>query len=232
MRVINKKLGGPPVSIYGAYSQVTSTTRYDDRQITNQDRFYDIVDLKAVFVAAIMLLIPFDQISTDICTKIAATMKKFTDRGVYVWLRFAFEMNWYVRDGPKSYTGTGDLNIIYRGTPAEFFHVWDRLARAIKDNGTVKMFWCPNIGDDINLQWPDLNNVDIVGLDLYPEDMSKTFKEIVKPFHDRYALIYNKPFAISETGVRGSTADFKIWWLKQLVDSDSKKALSNYVASA
>jgi Glycosyl hydrolase family 26 len=230
MSILNQKLGGPPASLYGAYSQVFSPTRYEDSQITRLPRFQDIVNSEAVLVAAIMPRIGFDQFSIELCAQIATTMRTFTDSGVHVWLRFAHEMNWYVRDKYKYDGGTTAFNTVYSGTPAEFIRAWHILAEAVKDNDAVKMFWCPNEGDNIDPWWPGPDVVDIVGLDVYPRDKSKTFQVITRQFHDRYALGNNKPFALGETGVRGSDADFKIWWLSQLVDPSAKKALPNYIA--
>ena len=181
-------------------------------------------------MAAIMPRIRFNQFSVELCAQIAATMRKFTDSGVHVWLRFAHEMNWYVVDKFKYDKGTTDFDTVYFGTPAEFIQAWRMLAEAVKDNGAVKMFWCPNEGDNIDPWWPGPDFVDIVGLDVYPRGKSKTLQNITRPFHDMYALGHNKPFALGETGVRGSNTDFKIWWLNQLVSSDTKKALPNYIA--
>jgi hypothetical protein len=38
----------------------------------------------------------FTAITPTVASQIASVMRKFPDEGVVVWLRYGFEMNWYV----------------------------------------------------------------------------------------------------------------------------------------
>jgi hypothetical protein len=223
MTILNEKIGGQPASTYVVYAQVTSTEKFDDSQITHQTRFHDILSSQAVLVASIMPYIPFGQFTPTLCDQIAASMRKFTDRGVFVWLRFGHEMNWYTRDGILTNT--------YTGIPSEFIDAWSMVSHAVHNNSMVKMFWSPNAGDDnVDQWWPGPASVDIVGLDIYPESQSKTFLDFVKPFHDQYALNNSIAFAIAETAVRGSDPDLKIWWLKEILDGQLMGKLPHYIS--
>ena len=66
----------------------------------------DVVNSKAVFIPAIMPTIPFTSITPDVANQIAAVLKKFTDQGVEVWLRFAHEMNYYASSASGVYHGS------------------------------------------------------------------------------------------------------------------------------
>ena len=87
---------GAKASTYGWYSQLSSTT-YDGSQLT--EVLSDVVASGAVFQPAVMptLSAGFGAITPDVANQVAAVMKKFTDQGVEVWLRFGHEMNWYTQ---------------------------------------------------------------------------------------------------------------------------------------
>jgi hypothetical protein len=219
MAQINDKLGAK-ASTYGWYSQITSSN-YDDSQLTG--RMDDVVSSGAVFQPSVMPSIAFNEVTSDVATQVATSMKKFTDQGVEVWLRFAHEMNWYVQDGT------------YKGTPSEFATAWKNVAAAVKDNPKVKMYWSPNrVGNvaDLAPWWPGQDNVDIVGIDCYPqsgEDIESLFDICYRDFYDSYSTNQgNKPFAIGETG---AGPDQKEAWLTQLVSQDMSK-YPNYVATS
>jgi hypothetical protein len=93
MREINSRLGAIS-STYGLYSHINSQN-YDPYEL--MEEFEDVVQSGAVFVASVMPVLQagFTAIDADVASQIAAAMRKFTDRGVVVWLRFAHEANWY-----------------------------------------------------------------------------------------------------------------------------------------
>ena len=112
---------------YGWYSQITSTT-YDDSQLTQV--MDDLISSGAVFIPAVMPTgVKFSEIDSDLAGQIAASMKKFTDKDVEVWLRFAHEVNYYVQSG--TYAG---------GSPDEFIAAWKNVKAAVASNPKVKMF--------------------------------------------------------------------------------------------
>jgi len=86
---------------------------------------------------------------------IAKIMKKFTDEGIEVQLRFAHEVNWYQEDGT------------YKGTADDFKQGWAAVAAAVKDNDKVKMFFTPNIAakleDYVAYMPDDLSTVHLLG---------------------------------------------------------------------
>ncbi|KUJ23677.1 glycoside hydrolase [Mollisia scopiformis] len=232
MSLVNERVGAPG-STMGIYSQVTSADEFDDYQFTEPSRLRDIISSKAVLIATIMPLIPFETFTPALCAQIASSMRKLTDEGVFVWLRFAHEMNWYSRDGdgPALHGGNPNLKNTYTGTPVQFIQMWNILSEAVKDNLMVKMFWSPNSGQDKDQWFPGPAVVDIIGMDFYPKDRSRTPEKVYKPIHDNYALKYNLPFVIGETGVKGSSSsEFKMWWLSGVVDSRLKSALPNYMS--
>lgn len=94
MADINSKLGAK-ASTYGWYSQITGST-YDGSQLLAV--LNDVVSSGAVFQPAIMptLAAGFNGVTPAVASQVAAVLKKFTDQGVEVWLRFGHEMNWYV----------------------------------------------------------------------------------------------------------------------------------------
>ena len=94
MKDINAKLGAMS-STYGMYSHLTSD-QYDGYELLEE--FDDVVRSGAVFVPSVMpvLAAGFSGITPNVAEQVAFVMRKFTDRGVRVWLRFGHEMNWYV----------------------------------------------------------------------------------------------------------------------------------------
>lgn len=208
---------GSPGCYFGQYSQITSTT-YDDSQLT-QVSADDIQG--AIFIASVQPWIPFTQIDSNVASQVAASMKKFTDQGIEVYLRFGHEMNWYATPEGKD----------YHGTAPEFVAAWKNIAAAVADNPKVSMFWSPNNagGDSSKLTawWPGPETVDIVGIDIYPKS-HVSFSDAYKDFHDTFAKAYDKPFVIGETGYNGSSDDDKTYWLQQLSSPEAKSSLSNY----
>ena len=94
MKEINHRLGAVS-STYGMYSHI-QTSYYDGYEL--MEEFDDVVESGAVFVASVMPVLSagFTAITKDVASQVAGVMRKFTDQGVVVWLRYGFEMNWYV----------------------------------------------------------------------------------------------------------------------------------------
>lgn len=94
MKDINAKLGAVS-STYGMYSHLDSD-QYDGFELFEE--FEDVVHSGAVFVPSVMPVLSagFSGVTPKVAKQVARVMKKFTDRGVHVWLRFGHEMNWYV----------------------------------------------------------------------------------------------------------------------------------------
>ncbi|KAF2796906.1 glycoside hydrolase family 26 protein [Melanomma pulvis-pyrius CBS 109.77] len=218
MAQINSGLGAKS-SAYGWYAQIRSSTFDGSQLLAVKD---DIVASGAVFVASIMPSVNFNQITPEVAQQVAAVLKKFTDDGVEVWLRFAHEMNWYVVDGT------------YHGTSTDFITAWKNIYAAnCKDNAHVKCFWSPNqaAAKDLTAWWPGPETVDIVGIDCYPragDDVSGNtlFTKFYQQFYDTYSAPYDIPFAIGETGAGDG---MKEGWLKQLLNQD-KSRYPNYVS--
>ncbi|KAM0750419.1 hypothetical protein T439DRAFT_252227 [Meredithblackwellia eburnea MCA 4105] len=160
-------------------------------------------------------------------TAIAAVMKKFTDEGIEVWLRFAHEVNYYQTDGT------------YQGTAADFKAGWAAVAAAVKSNPKVKMFFTPNIADLKTYQefYPtDVTTVDLIGVDYYPAAGAgeSEFLSAMQGFHDAYCL--NKShatyFCMGETGLKetGTVAD-KLNWLAGQTSSNVKAKMPKMIGT-
>lgn len=94
MKETNERLGAIS-STYGMYSHINSQN-YNPYEL--MEEFEDVVSSGAVFVPSVMPVLQagFTAINSDVASQIAQAMRAFTDRGVVVWLRYGFEMNWYV----------------------------------------------------------------------------------------------------------------------------------------
>lgn len=219
MAQINSKLGAKAAT-YGWYAQISSSNFDGSQLLAVKD---DIVASGAVFVASVMPSVNFKEVTPEVAQQVAAAMKKFTDAGVMVWLRYAHEVNWYVKDGT------------YHGTSEDFVTSWKNIYEAnCKDNDKVKCYWSPNQeGDMKNLEpfWPGPEYVDLVGIDCYPKSGDDTsgndlFDRLYGDFYKTYSEPYDLPFAIGETGAGPGQ---KEGWLKQLVSQDKSK-YPNYVS--
>ncbi|KAF2713768.1 glycoside hydrolase family 26 protein [Pleomassaria siparia CBS 279.74] len=94
----------------------------------------------------VIAAVPFNQITPTVAHDVAAVMKKFTDEGVQVWLRFGHEMNWYVKDSPNDDASKNT----YHGTAPEFLVAWKNMYEAnCKGNEKVKCFWSPQSRSDV-----------------------------------------------------------------------------------
>lgn len=219
MAQINSRLGAK-ASTYGWYAQISSSSFDGAQLLAVKD---DVVASGAVFVASVMPSINLNQVTADVASQVAAVMKKFTDDGVTVWLRFAHEVNWYLTDGT------------YHGTAEDFITAWKNIYNAnCKGNEKVKCFWSPNqAGSMSDLQpfWPGQEFVDIVGIDCYPKSSDDTsgsglFDQLYGDFYNTFSKPYGLPFAIGETAAGTGQ---KEGWLKQLVNQDKTK-YPNYVS--
>lgn len=94
MKEINKRLGAVS-STYGMYSHLDSDD-YNGYELLEE--YDDVVRSGAVFIPSVMPVLNsgFSGVTTDVASQVAGVMRKFTDKGVVVWLRFGHEMNWYV----------------------------------------------------------------------------------------------------------------------------------------
>ncbi|ORY10942.1 glycoside hydrolase superfamily [Clohesyomyces aquaticus] len=218
MAKINSALALPGgASTYGRYAQITSAASFSGDQLLSQ--LSDIKASGAVFVASVMPSIPFSSVTSTTANAVAAVLKKFTDEGIHVWLRFAHEMNWYVQDGT------------YHGSPSEFLSAWKTMYAAnCAGNEMVSCFWSPNCASASSLQawWPGPETVDIVGVDCYPKTINtNAFETAYGDFYNTFSKPHGLPFAIGETGAGGGDRET---WLKMLVAKEMKQKYPDYVS--
>ena len=109
MTEINARLGAKGAT-YGMYSHLDSQ-QYNGYEL--MEEFDDVVNSGAIFVPSVMPMLAqgFVGITKDVASQVADVMRKFTERGVRVWLRFGHEMNWYV--DPVSTPFTRSLYITF-----------------------------------------------------------------------------------------------------------------------
>ncbi|KAL9065392.1 MAG: hypothetical protein Q9161_008248 [Pseudevernia consocians] len=170
---------------------------------------FDVVSSGAVFIPAIISTrLTFSQITPAIANDIANVLNQFTSQGVEVWLRFAYEVNYYITQG----SGPNGGPEYPEGT--------------IASNLKVLMFWSPNADSVSNIQgwWPGANYVDIVGLDVYLQP-GATFASTYGPFYNAFAKTYNKHLCIGETASGNDAVADKEAWVKQLADTDAKNGV-------
>ncbi|KNE99639.1 hypothetical protein PSTT_12754 [Puccinia striiformis] len=216
---------GKPSSTYGWYGQAISGILFDGAQLLAV--MDDVKKSNAIFQPAVMPMKGWKGLTSSDNSQavaIAQVMKKFTDQGIAVWLRFAHEMNYYQTDGT------------YVGNAADFKAGWAAVAAACKSIAPeVKMWWTPNVASMASYAQyapDDMTTVDLVGIDFYPKSLStgKEFINTMKAFHDQYAVDGRK-FAIGETGLgyAGTPAD-RLSWLSQVTSASSE--MKNYVSAA
>jgi hypothetical protein len=214
MAGINSAIGASSAT-YGWYAQAQSGTTFDGSQLLSV--IDDVKACNCVFQPAVMPTGGWQGLTSSDNSQaqaIANVMKKFTDEGIPVWLRFAHEMNWYQTDGT------------YKGTAADFKEGWATVAAAIKDIAPeVKMWWTPNVASaDSYAEYApdDMSTVDLVGVDYYPKSLSDgNFVSTMQDFANTYATNGIK-FAIGETGLgyAGSVSD-RLSWLNQIITAKS-----------
>ncbi|GAA5872753.1 hypothetical protein JCM3774_005051 [Rhodotorula dairenensis] len=213
-------------SFYGWYAQLPKAGAWDGAQLLWQ--MDDIKACNCIFQPAVMPTNGWAGLtaSDDSQAKaIAAVMKKFTDEGIEVWLRFAHEVNWYTTDGT------------YQGGVDDFKAAWAVVAKAVADNDKVKMFFTPNVAAKLEdyVHWypDDPTTVDYLGIDYYPRSASESFLDHVQPLYNKYCKSGLTKFAMGETGT-GWEASIKerLAWLDQLTSAETAKAMPHYVGIA
>jgi len=224
MAQINQAIGAKSAA-YGWYAQAHSGKLFDGSQLLAV--IDDVKACNCVFQPAIMPVGGWKGLTkqdNSQAVAIAKVLKKFTDQGIPVWLRFAHEMNYYQTDGT------------YQGNAADFKAGWAAVAAACKEIAPqVKMWWTPNVAADSSYseyEPEDMSTVSLVGVDFYPKSL-KTGNEFVntmKAFHDKYA-VNGRKFAIGETGLgyAGSPED-RLSWLKQI--TSCKAQLPQMISAA
>ncbi|GAA5988395.1 hypothetical protein JCM10908_003547 [Rhodotorula pacifica] len=197
-------------SFYGWYAQLPKSGLWDGSQLLSQ---------------AVMPTNGWSGLtaSDDSQAKaIAAVMKKFTDEGIEVWLRFAHEVNWYVTDGT------------YQGGVDDFKAAWAAVAKAVADNDKVKMFYTPNVAGSLDdyVHWypDDPTTVHYLGIDYYPRSASESFLDHMQPLYDKYCKDGSTKFAMGETGNGWeATIEERLAWLDQCTSAETAKAMPHYV---
>ncbi|GAA5929829.1 uncharacterized protein JCM15063_004635 [Sporobolomyces koalae] len=162
-QLINQALGDS-ISIIGDYLNVSP----DNDQFNQVDYHLNSVvkiatgKVKAVYAPAVIFSSTLDQWTPQMTANLAQAMKKVTDRGVTVWLRFLFEMNgsW----------------MPYGLRPDLYVPLWREVTNAVRavTNNTY-MLYSPNVWngpvDDqqqgYQIYFPGEEYVDIVGLSFY-----------------------------------------------------------------
>jgi len=223
MAEIIKSLKGKRPAVFGWYAQVSPDYTFDGNQLFEVMR--DLKDSKAVFSPAIMpqkSWAGFTWKDNHQAVAIARVLRKFTDEGIPVVLRFAHEVNWYQR------------TMEYPGHASDFKEAWAVLAAAMRKIAPdVLLHWCPNVSTmkEYHKYAPDDMDatVDLVGIDFYPKQKPKEgeFLAKVKEFYDTFA-VNGRLFAMGEAGLHyaGSYAD-RINWLNQM--TQAKKDMPNFI---
>ncbi|GAK67828.1 family 26 glycoside hydrolase [Moesziomyces antarcticus] len=228
---INGLLAGRGQSYsYGFYDQTTYGTIYNGQKILNSAP--DIYASGAILEASIMPVGSwggFTATDNSQAKAVCNVMKKFTDAGVEVRLRFAHEVNYYVTTG--EYAPMNDMGV------SAFKTAWAQVSAACKSIApAVKMWYCPNAANlsVYETYMPDNFNstVQMIGIDFYPASNDRAtaanYIQTVKPFHDKYSSS-SVPFVIAEAGTHALDASLqdRINWLQVLSSSEVKAALPN-----
>ncbi|GAA5821422.1 hypothetical protein JCM10212_002339 [Sporobolomyces blumeae] len=186
---INRALGDS-ISVIGDYLNVSP----DDYAFRQVDYHLDSVvraatgNVKAVYAPAVLFGASLDQWTLEMTTNLAQAMKKVTDKGVPVWLRWCFEMNggW----------------MPYGLQPDRYVPLFRDVANAVRavSNETYMLF-APNIWngpvDDASQGYmpyfPGEEYVDLVGLSFYSlgEDKSKNQAPSSTLFRSGFTPFYN-----------------------------------------
>ncbi|SGY60910.1 BQ5605_C007g04502 [Microbotryum silenes-dioicae] len=215
---------GQQTSAQGWYAQAQSGTLFDGNQLLWR---MDQIKTGGVFQPAVMptggwwgLTASDNRQAVAICK----VMKKFTDQGIEVWLRFAHEVNYYQEDGT------------YQGDASDFKAGWAAVSAACKQIApAVKMWYTPNIADEsqYDAYYPDdPSTVDLIGIDFYPKETSGyDFVSFMKPFHDKYTTSSGPYFAIGEigNGVATNMAQ-RLAWLQNIMSTNTKSQMPQFIA--
>ncbi|GAA5947710.1 hypothetical protein JCM3765_001045 [Sporobolomyces pararoseus] len=210
-------------SFYGWYAQLPESDEWDGAQLLSQ--MEDIKACNCIFQPAVMPTKGWKGLTKDDnfqALAIAKVMKRFTDEGIDVQLRFAHEVNWYQSDGT------------YKGTKDDFKEGWATVAAAVADNPKVKMFFTPNVAgaleDYVAFMPDDLSTVHLLGIDYYPQKATESFLDRMKPLYDKYCKDGKILFAIGETGNgwEGPIED-RLTWLDQCTSAETAKTMPHLV---
>ncbi|GAA5845867.1 hypothetical protein JCM9279_002405 [Rhodotorula babjevae] len=201
MAKINEGLGIKS-SYYGWYAQLPASGEWDGSQLLSQ--LDDVKACGCIFQPAVMPTKGWSGLTKDDNSQalaIAKVMKKFTDEGIEVWLRFAHEINWYLTDGT------------YQGTVEDFKEAWPIVAAAVADNPLVRMFFTPNIaGGGVS----DYEKY-------FPDDLSTEM-------YDKWCADGKIKFAMGETGTMWvASVEERLAWLDDLTSEATAKAMPHYV---
>ncbi|GAA5828505.1 hypothetical protein JCM11251_000822 [Rhodosporidiobolus azoricus] len=213
-------------SFYGWYAQLPESGEWDGSQLLSQ--LEDVMACNCIFQPAVMPTKGWNGLTKDDnyqALAIAKVMKKFTDEGIEVWLRFAHEINWYLTDGT------------YQGTAADFKEAWPVVAEAVADNDLVKMFFTPNIAgklqDYLDVTPDDRSTIDYFGIDYYPRKVSESFVDTLKEVYDEFCSDGKIKFAMGETGTMWvATIEERLAWMDELTSAGTAKAFPHYVGIA
>ncbi|KPV72871.1 glycoside hydrolase family 26 protein [Rhodotorula graminis WP1] len=228
MAKINAGLGIKS-SYYGWYAQLPASGEWHGSQLLSQ--LDDVKACRCIFQPAVMPTKGWSGLTKDDNSQalaIAKVMKKFTDEGIEVWLRFAHEINWYLSDGT------------YQGTVEDFKEAWPVVAAAVADNPLVRMFFTPNVAgggvSDYEKYFPDdLSTVHYLGLDYYPRSSpssssSEGFLNHVQDMYDKWCADGKIKFAMGETGTMWvASVEERLAWLDELTSEATAKAMPHYV---
>lgn len=222
MSQINEWIDGKS-AFYGYYAQAHSGTTFDGSQLLSV--LNDVKASGAVFQPAVMPTGGWQGLTASDNSQavaIAKVMKKFTDEGIEVWLRFAHEVNWYQTDGT------------YQGSASDFKAGWAAVSAAMDQYAPdVKMFFTPNVASESQYEqyYPTEGRVDIIGIDYYPSKAG-SFVSTMQAFHDKYTSDTVK-FAIGETGLsQTATMADRLAYVKEITSEDTMKALPNFVGAS
>ncbi|GJN94705.1 hypothetical protein Rhopal_007796-T1 [Rhodotorula paludigena] len=223
MKQITEGLG-IHASFYGWYAQLPESGDWDGGQLLSQ--MDDVKACKCIFQPAVMPTKGWNGLTKEEnyqALAIAKVMKRFTDEGIEVWLRFAHEINWYLSDGT------------YQGTKEQFKEAWGVVAEAVADNTLVKMFFTPNIAgsfqDYVDHYPDDPATVHYLGLDFYPRGPDEKFLPSVQEMYDKWCADGSTKFAMGETGVmyQNVPMEQRLHWLDELTSEETAKAMPHYV---
>lgn len=154
----------------------------------------------SVYAPAIIPSFPLSQWTPSLSQSLASECKSLNQRGITVWLRFAFEMNGYW--------------MAYGLDPTTYINTFRDVANAVRAvTNTTYMLWSPNIfgGATDSLQgysqyYPGDSYVDLAGLSFYSSGDngdrntvpdSNLFSSLFTPFYKLYSSAHW--IVISET---------------------------------
>ncbi|PWN18249.1 hypothetical protein BCV69DRAFT_314780 [Microstroma glucosiphilum] len=240
MTAINSVMTGASLAksaTYGYYAQTYAGMEWDGQQFMKI--LDDIKASGAIFEAAVMPVESWRGYSaTDNSQAIAVAkiMRKITDEGVDVRLRFAHEANYYTTTTAKAsggayYAGGADAMQTFKVAFKEVAQACAKYAPS------VEMVYSPNMANLTELKaWaPSTSLFKYVAVDYYPETQSElsvdSFVSKVKPFHDYFTADSDRKFIIAESGLHiNTTKSARLQWLEILTSEAVQTALPNLIS--